>query len=700
MRGPASASALAFFDKRCFAKDRQGPDAQVVLLSVGPSAARKKRWLFVWPSSLGARAGFRLSFLELFPHHALEPAGATCLAFLFVCFIPSSLLACAACVGPPCFLQPLSAPSWRDLDTCAQASKKEKKNDQSVMDDPTYDQDLCDDADYDAPDDAGGDDQYGHGRAWGTDGALQEGEAVYEMAADDSAEAAADDGGLPTDCTDQVTAVRLFCARWDRLKTQLDPLAAATRGIRTEQTVLKRDLAAYMESARVRRAIVDCGVGAKGDGAVIVVRVDPTRPTTSMKRPVITNAIYEHVTPDLVRACATAATAAAEKRSAKAAKAKATAARKAARAAAAAARPAKRRRRTAKRDDEQEDDAPVETPAPAVVAGSVAVDEDTVGADGCNAPTLADILGAAVVEATRVAQRCATAQQTTLTVGLYDPDRDDESAMADTWDAAPSASAPCEALCPGTPRHPGGGDDADNDCGGDDNKDNKADGHVNATSAYAWSTTDVPPEVRGWAMRFVELADVLSGLRDRMRPLEVAIEALTLDLPPPAPEPHRTSAKATARGKPSARAIEAAAKRERHGAFEPMRDAVAQYLAGVGADKRGVPVRFPASPALYRLRASVRTRTGTLARTDYVPLAANAAAAAMAQIEIDPAMPYSPEAAADLLEDDEFRNRLFDAVADGIDQHRERGTVRTRAVSLVRVSAGRDPTAPPPPPDA
>lgn len=565
------------------------------------------------------------------------------------------------------------------------------------MDDPTYDQDLCDDADYDAPDDTGGDgdDQYRHGRAWGTDGGLQEGEAVYEMAADDGTETTTDDDGLPTDCTDQATAVRLFCARWGRLRAQLDPLTAATRGIRIEQTALKRDLAAYMESARVRRAIVDCG-GGKGDGAVIVVRVDPTRPTTSMKRPVITTAIYEHVTPDLVRACAAAAAAAAEKCSAKAAKAKATAARKAARAAAAAARPAKRRRRTAKHDDAQGDDAPAETPAHAVVASSVATDEDPVGADSCNAATLADILGAAVVEATRVAQRYATAQQTTLTVGLYDPDRDDESAMADAWDAAPT---PCEAPCPSTPSHPGD-DTNNNNCGGDGNKDDKTDKHVNATAAYAWLTTDVPPEVRAWATRFVELADVMSGLRDRMRPLEVAIEALTLDLPPPAPEPHRTPAKATARGKPSARAIEAAAKRERHEAFGPMRDAVAQYLAAAGADKRGVPVRFPASPALYRLRASVRTRTGTLARTDYVPLAANAAAAAMAQVEIDPAMPYSPEAAADLLEDDEFRNRLFDAVADGIDQHRERGTVRTRAVSLVRASAGRDPTAPPPPPDA
>ncbi|AGO84909.2 hypothetical protein psal_cds_852 [Pandoravirus salinus] len=565
------------------------------------------------------------------------------------------------------------------------------------MDNSTYDHTHAD-ADYD---DLGNDRDHDDHECQGNIGDLRDDETVYEMPADDSAELASAAGdaaatGLPLDCTDQATAVRLFCARWSRMRAQLDPLTAATRGIRLEQAALRRDLAAYMEGARVRRAVVKCS--RDNDNTAIVVRVDPTRPTTSMKREVITTAVYEHVTPDLVRACAEAAAAAAEKRSAKVAKAKAVAARKAARAAAAAARPAKRRRRTAKRHANDSDDsgdggngggghvdkdgaASQEVSASsadiAVTDGAcIASDDGDVG----GALALADIIGAAVVEATKVAQRRATAQQTTLTVGLYDPDRDDESAMVDAWDASPSSAGTCEPL----------------PCDAEAAQD-KPEGSASTLATYAWSTEDVPAEVRAWATRFVELADVASGLRDRMRPIEIAIEALTLDLPPP---PETTPAKAPARGGarngPSARAIEAAAKRERHDAFAPMRDAVARHLSEVGADRRGVPVRFPTSDALYRLRETVRTRTGALTRTDYAPLAAGAAAAAMSQIEVDPAAAYSPDAAADLLEDDEFRNRLFDAVAGGIDQHRERGTVRTRAVSLVRVAASRDPVAPTP----
>ncbi|AVK75202.1 hypothetical protein pqer_cds_780 [Pandoravirus quercus] len=573
------------------------------------------------------------------------------------------------------------------------------------MDDPIYDQDqnhdLHGDGEYD---DQGVDDNNGYDHAsWqgNNDGGLQDNEAVYEMPNDGGAACSGEDGSeadMLTDCTDQATAVRLFCTRWSRLRAQLDPLTAATRGIRLEQAALRRDLAAYMEGARIRRAVVKCG---GDDNATIVVRVDPMRPTTSMKREVITAAVYEHVTPDLVRACAEAAAAAAEKRSAKVAKAKAVAARKAARAAAAAARPAKRRRRTAKHEDDDKDNETKDDATPTktsmVDINPVATDENMVNAsttndddaDGAgdahlgNTPALAEIIGAAVVEATRAAQRRATAQQTSLTVGRYDPDRDDESAMVDMWDASPSSTKTCDLLCPDAQSAQVNGKPEEPAC---------------TLATNAWSTEDVPVEVRAWAARFVELADVASGLRDRMRPIEVAIEALTLDLPPPPPEPapRRTPAKGTARNRPSARAIEAAAKRERHEAFGPMRDAVARHLAEVGADKRGVPVRFPTSDALYRLRESVRTRTGTLTRTDYAPLAADAAAAAMAQVEIDPAVPYSPEAAADLLEDDEFRNRLFDAVTGGIDQHRERGTIRTRAVSLVRVAASRDPVAPAP----
>ncbi|AJF97346.1 hypothetical protein TW95_gp0612 [Pandoravirus inopinatum] len=531
------------------------------------------------------------------------------------------------------------------------------------MDGPTYDQDqdqdqdLHGDAEYD---DQGGDDNndYDHASWQGNnDGGLQANEAVYEMPADSGAACAVEDASaadMLADCTDQATAVRLFCTRWSRLRAQLDPLTAATRGIRLEQAALRRDLAAYMEGARTRRAVIQCRGGDGDDNATIVVRVDPMRPTTSMKREVITAAVYEHVTPDLVRACAEAAAAAAEKRSAKVAKAKAVAARKAARAAAAAARPAKRRRRTAKHDDDDDGDDDKNNEAkndagsantPMVDNNPVATDDNTVNAgdvgaiddaDGTgdahlgNTPALAEIMGAAVVEATRAAQRRATAQQTSLTVGRYDPDRDDESAMVDMWDASPSSTkGACEVSCP----------DAR-----DVQVDGKSQEPVCALAAYAWSTEDVPVEVRAWATRFVELADVASGLRDRMRPIEVAIEALTLDLPPPPsePAPRRTPAKGTARNRPSARAIEAAAKRERHEAFGPMRDAVARHLAEVGADKRGVPVRFPTSDALYRLRESVRTRAGTLTRTDYVPLAADAAAAAMAQVEIDPAVPIRP----------------------------------------------------------
>nr|UDO47918.1 hypothetical protein [Pandoravirus massiliensis] len=295
---------------------------------------------------------------------------------------------------------------------------------------------------------------------------------------------------------------------------------------------------------------------------------------------------------------------------------------------------------------------------------------DTSKDDGVVGPPLAEILGDAVVEATRVAQRRATADQVTLTIGTYDPDRDEESAMhvddADQCTRNPASdqtmASADTSLAPATHR-----------------------------TYRAWSTADVPAEVRARATRYVELDEITAGLRDRMRPLETALESLTLDLPPTA-----ENATMTKRAQPSARAMDAAEKRQRHAAFAPARDAVAHYLSEVGAGKRGVPVRFPDSDALYRLRESVRTRAGTVTRADYRSLAVGAAAAAMAQIEVDPATPYSAGAVLDLLDDAEFRNRLFETVTGGVAQHREHGTVRTRAVSLVRVS-GRATHGPTPP---
>ncbi|WBR14757.1 hypothetical protein pkur_cds_583 [Pandoravirus kuranda] len=500
-------------------------------------------------------------------------------------------------------------------------------------------------------------------------------EQVYDMSAPHDQDGTVDDSG-PIDTGDRDQAVRLFCARWSRLRAQLDPLTSAMRGIRTEQTVLKRDLAAYMERTGVRRAIVR---DRSGDPTV-VVRVDPKRPTTSMAPEVLTAAVYEHVTAHLVETCAEAAALRAKKQADKVAKANALAARKAARAAAAAARPAKRRRKRSDKpnaDDAEPVDGATENQTPAASADEP---ETTVASSACDkeaeqkacadqgddGPPLAEILGEAVVEATRVAQRRATADQVTLTVGIYDPDRDDESSMHVDEEAHL-----CDALV-----------------------DQTTSGDISQTpsvgrSYRAWAAVDVPDEVRPWATRCVELDQVAAGLRDRMRPLETALESLTLDLAP-------TAEKATGnskRAQPSARALDAAEKRQRHAMFAPARDAVAHYLNEAGAGKRGVPVRFPDSDALYRLRESVRTRAGTVTRTDYRPLAAGAAAAAMAQVEVDPATPYSAEAALDLLDDAEFRNRLFEAVTGGVAHHREQGTVRTRAVSLVRVG-GRAPREP------
>jgi hypothetical protein len=307
---------------------------------------------------------------------------------------------------------------------------------------------------------------------------------------------------------------------------------------------------------------------------------------------------------------------------------------------------------------------------------------------------LAEILGEAIVEATRVAQREMNADKTTLTVGIYDPDRDDESSVPLCDDDGGCPQSHCRAV-------------ADTGLGECDVEDKNAAQDGQSHDDKVWSAPSVPVEVRAKATRFIELADVAADLRDRMRPLETALEALTLDLPATTTPPPSSSSSfpggapaKSARTAPSARALEAAAKRARHEAFAPVRDAVARYLNNAGADKRGVPVQFPTSSALYRLRESTRTRTGTVTRTDYGPVATSAVAAAIAQIEIDPATAYWPDAAADLLDDDEFRNRLFEAVVDGIDQHRQRGTIRTRAISLVRVSATGSASAEAPTEDA
>lgn len=509
-------------------------------------------------------------------------------------------------------------------------------------------------------------------------------EQVYDMGVSQGQDETGDDNA-PIDIGDRDQAVRLFCARWSRLRAQLDPLTSAVRGIRAEQTAIRRDLTAYMERAGTRRAIVH-----DRDGAPIVaVRVDPKQPTTSMATEVLTAAVYEHVTTQLVEACAEAAAQRAKKQADKVAKANAVAARKAARAAAAAARPAKRRRRGGAKSnlEEEKDDVPSSTDiqedqSGAPVDGQKAtsapdVDDKQAKEDIAHAqkhqceggPPLAEILGEAIVEATRVAQRRATKDKVTLTVGRYDPGRDDESSMRmDEEEGSVCESMANQAASESMPAP------------------------LSAHRTYsAWAVVDVPDEVRAWATRYVELDEVTSGLRDRMRPLETALESLTLDLPP-------ATEKASKRAQPSARALDAAEKRQRHEAFAPARDAVAHYLSEVRAGKRGVPVRFPDSDALYRLRESVRTRAGTVTRTDYRPLAAGAVAAAMAQVEVDPATPYSADAALDLLDDAEFRNRLFEAVTGSVAQHREHGTVRTRAVSLVRVG-GRAPHEPTPPRD-
>ncbi|AVK77304.1 hypothetical protein pmac_cds_616 [Pandoravirus macleodensis] len=507
-------------------------------------------------------------------------------------------------------------------------------------------------------------------------------EQVYDMSVPQGQDEAGDDNA-PIDIDDRDQAVRLFCARWSRLRAQLDPLTSAVRGIRAEQTAIRRDLTAYMERTGARRAIVYDRNGAP----IVAVRVDPKRPTTSMAAEVLTAAVYEHVTTQLVEACAEAAAQRAKKQADKVAKANAVAARKAARAAAAAARPAKRRRRGGAKSNlgEEKDGAPSltdtqkdqcdvpaddqkATDAPDVDGKQAKEDIAHVQTHQCeDGPPLAEILGEAIVEATRVAQRHATKDKVTLTVGRYDPGRDDESSMhIDDEEASMCESMVSQTTPAGLPAT------------------------LSTHRSYsAWAAVDVPDEVCARATRYVELDEVASGLRDRMRPLETALESLTLDLPP------TTTEKASKRAQPSARALDAAEKRQRHEAFAPARDAVAHYLSEVRAGKRGVPVRFPDSDALYRLRESVRTRAGTVTRTDYRPLAAGAVAAAMAQIEVDPATPYSADAALDLLDDVEFRNRLFEAVTGSVAQHREHGTVRTRAVSLVRVG-GRAPHEPTP----
>nr|UDO47880.1 hypothetical protein [Pandoravirus massiliensis] len=160
-----------------------------------------------------------------------------------------------------------------------------------------------------------------YGEIYGEGDVLGDDEHVYDMGATQGEKET--DDGAPIAADDRDQAVRLFCARWSRLRAQLDPLTSAVRGIRAEQSAIRRDLTAYMEQAGVRRATV-----CDRDGTpMVVVRVDPKRPTTSMATEVLTATVYEHVTTQLVEACAEAAAQRAQKQADKVAKARAVAAR-------------------------------------------------------------------------------------------------------------------------------------------------------------------------------------------------------------------------------------------------------------------------------------------------------------------------------------------------------------------------------------
>lgn len=120
-----------------------------------------------------------------------------------------------------------------------------------------------------------------------------------------------------------------------------------------------------------------------------------------------------------------------------------------------------------------------------------------------------------------------------------------------------------------------------------------------------------------------------------------------------------------------------------------MRSAIVRYLSEAGVAERGIPIKFAASDAVYRLRPGVRTRTGTVTVTDYKPLAGGVAAEAMTQVNVDTTSPYSDEAMAELLDDDDFRNRLFETLVARVDEHRQKGTVRTNVVTLAKIPTGR-----------
>ncbi|HEY9250902.1 MAG TPA: hypothetical protein VIO38_17295, partial [Rariglobus sp.] len=345
------------------------------------------------------------------------------------------------------------------------------------------------DADYDGRQDAdgtngGGDDD---DSAAADRDALRDDERIQGIDPDVAEEDDDDDDG---DEDREARSVRQFCVQWSQLRGALDPLKKEAAALREESNALRANLDLYMKESGVSCALVRVA-----EDRAFVVRLDPMRPTNSMRNETLQAAIYQHVSVDLAADCALDIRERLAKQADKATKARTAALKRAAREEAARSRPAKRRRPAGPSEVKDEPRAPTVPPGESHAESDSCAAEDSQGS-----PTLVHVLGELLVEATRTAQRQATAGRTTLSIK---PHVD-----------APDGGARPRARGRSRSSDPMGRDDVN-----DNDDDETADDRGESAEAPAMHT-DIPPDVIEWVARLGDLDSATVALRERMRPLQ------------------------------------------------------------------------------------------------------------------------------------------------------------------------------------
>lgn len=508
-----------------------------------------------------------------------------------------------------------------------------------------------------------------------------------------------DQGGAPAEAASDeeelARSVQAFCVRWVRIHLQVAPTEAELHVLAVERKALKTRLTEYMQSAALDRALVT-----RAGAEPLVIRVDPVRPSTSMKPDTINAAVYQCASVQLAEMCAQMLQERAQKRLDKEAAARATAERKAARAA--KPRPAKRGR-----DQSPKASATEAVPEPAVPTQSVQ-EAAAHGAPAQNesaTPSIAQVLGEMLLVATRKAQQIMVQGRVRLSVVPREKDMSFLS-CTDTpsgTEAATAGNAESKATKPVKKRRrteaaESNADLSDSKNAGTRTSDEKS-GTMAATDpkdddGMRWG--DAPDVIAQCAICYVDLEKAAAQLRAMAAPLNAQLRALTADLPPePTPRASARTRPGAPPKAPTARQQEAAAKRARHEALAPLRTNVARYLQESKMDdKKGMPIEFPTVPGMFRLRTKMHPKPAPLSDVHYRPLATEAASAALTQISVDPSTVCSPETLGAVLTDDEFRNLLSEALAQHVARYREANVVYTRSVKLAKVPQGRPRAAP------